>query len=165
MLPVAILAGGLATRLRPVTQTIPKSMVEVAGEPFVAHQLRQLKREGVERVVFCVGHLGEQIRDFVRTGEGFGLAVIEAMASGTPVVVSRIAPFTEYLADADAFWATPTDTDTIAAALEASLDPDRRAPLVERGQRVAARFDWASSARTHLARYIDSVRAGEKAHA
>ena len=97
--------------------------------------------------------------------EGFGLAVLEAMASGTPVVVSRIAPFTEYLADADAFWATPTDTDTIAAALEASLDPDRRAPLVQRGQRVAARFDWASSARTHLARYIDSVRAGEKAHA
>ncbi len=75
MLPVAILAGGLATRLRPITQTIPKSMVEVAGEPFVAHQLRQLKREGVERVVFCIGHLGEQIRDFVGTGEGFGLAV------------------------------------------------------------------------------------------
>ena len=75
MLPVAILAGGLATRLRPITQTIPKSMVEVAGEPFVAHQLRQLKREGVERVVFCIGHLGEQIRDFVGTGERFGLAV------------------------------------------------------------------------------------------
>ncbi len=74
MLPVAILAGGLATRLRPITQTIPKSMVEVAGEPFVAHQLRQLKREGVERVVFCIGHLGEQIRDFVGTGESFGLA-------------------------------------------------------------------------------------------
>ena len=75
MLPVAILAGGLATRLRPITQTIPKSMVEVAGEPFVAHQLRQLKREGVERVVFCIGHLGEQIRDFVGLGEGFGITV------------------------------------------------------------------------------------------
>ena len=75
MLPVAILAGGLATRLRPITQTIPKSMVEVAGEPFVAHQLRQLKREGVERVVFCIGHLGEQICDFVGTGDSFGLAV------------------------------------------------------------------------------------------
>ena len=75
MLPVAILAGGLATRLRPITQTIPKSMVEVAGEPFVAHQLRGLKREGVQRVVFCIGHLGDQIRDFVGDGARFGLAV------------------------------------------------------------------------------------------
>ena len=73
MLPVAILAGGLATRLRPITQTIPKSMIEVAGEPFVAHQLRQLAREGVERVVFCIGFLGDQIRDFVKSGEQFGL--------------------------------------------------------------------------------------------
>ncbi len=93
--------------------------------------------------------------------EGFGLAVIEAMASGTPVVVSRIAPFTEYLEDADALWATPTDTDSIAAALEASLDPDRRRPLVERGHRVAARFDWPSSACAHLDFYNASVRAGE----
>lgn len=75
MLPVAILAGGLATRLRPITQTIPKSMVEVAGEPFVAHQLRQLRREGVTRVVFCIGYLGEQIRDFVGDGSRFGLEV------------------------------------------------------------------------------------------
>ena len=75
MLPVAILAGGLATRLRPITQTIPKSMVEVAGEPFVAHQMRQLAREGVERVVFCIGHLGEQIREFVQSGARFGLNV------------------------------------------------------------------------------------------
>ena len=75
MLPVGVLAGGLATRLRPITHTIPKSMVEVAGEPFVAHQLRQLAREGVERVVFCIGHLGEQIRDFVGSGQRFGLRV------------------------------------------------------------------------------------------
>ncbi len=97
--------------------------------------------------------------------EGFGLAVLEAMASGTPVVVSRIAPFTEYLADEDALWATPTDTDAIAAALESSLDPGRRRPLVDRGHGVAARYDWASSALAHLDFYTAHVRAGETADA
>ena len=46
MLPIAILAGGLATRLRPVTETVPKALIEVAGEPFLAHQLRLLQRHG-----------------------------------------------------------------------------------------------------------------------
>ena len=59
--PVAILAGGLATRLRPLTEKIPKLLVEVAGEPFFSHQLRLLKTAGLTRVVLCVGHLGEQI--------------------------------------------------------------------------------------------------------
>ena len=76
MIPLAILAGGLATRLRPVTQTIPKSLVSVADEPFIAHQLRLVRREGVGRVVLCVGHLGEMIRDFVGDGRQFGLDVV-----------------------------------------------------------------------------------------
>lgn len=75
IIPVAILAGGLATRLRPVTESIPKSLVLVADEPFIAHQLRLLKREGIERVVLCVGHLGEMIEDFVGNGRQFGLDV------------------------------------------------------------------------------------------
>jgi D-sedoheptulose 7-phosphate isomerase len=75
MIPVAILAGGLATRLRPITTTIPKSLVPVAGEPFIAHQLRLLKREGVERVVLCVGYLGEMVREVVGDGSSFGLHV------------------------------------------------------------------------------------------
>jgi NDP-sugar pyrophosphorylase family protein len=73
MLPVAILAGGLATRLRPVTETIPKALIEIAGEPFLAHQLRLLARGGFERAVLCVGHLGEQIRDYAGDGARFGL--------------------------------------------------------------------------------------------
>jgi NDP-sugar pyrophosphorylase family protein len=75
MLPVAILAGGLATRLRPATEKIPKSLLEVNGEPFIAHQLRLLKANGVPRVVLCVGFLGEMVRDVVKDGHAFGLEV------------------------------------------------------------------------------------------
>jgi NDP-sugar pyrophosphorylase family protein len=64
-IPVAILAGGLATRLRPITEKIPKSLVPVAGEPFLAHQLKLLHARGICRAVLCIGYLGEMIqRDF-----------------------------------------------------------------------------------------------------
>jgi N-acetyl-alpha-D-muramate 1-phosphate uridylyltransferase len=75
MLPVAILAGGLATRLRPLTSMLPKSLLDVNGEPFVAHQLRLLKASDIERVVICAGYLGDMIRDAVGTGLRFGLQV------------------------------------------------------------------------------------------
>ena len=75
MIPVAILAGGLATRLRPLTQTVPKSLIEVAGEPFISHQLRLISRQGIERVVICVGHLGQLVRDVVGNGASWGLEV------------------------------------------------------------------------------------------
>ena len=75
MLPIAILAGGLGTRLRPITETIPKSLVDVAGEPFIAHQLKGLARQGIEDVVLCVGYLGEQIEEFVQDGSEYGVRV------------------------------------------------------------------------------------------
>jgi NDP-sugar pyrophosphorylase family protein len=75
MLPIAILAGGLATRLRPITETVPKALLEVAGEPFLAHQLRLLRRHGFERVVLLVGYLGEKIQEFAGNGAAFGLQV------------------------------------------------------------------------------------------
>jgi NDP-sugar pyrophosphorylase family protein len=63
--PVAILAGGLATRLRPITEKIPKVLVPVAGRPFLAHQLELLRGQGLKRVVMCLGHLGEMVeREF-----------------------------------------------------------------------------------------------------
>ena len=61
MLTVAILAGGRAVRLRPMTETVPKSLLELNGEPFVVHQLRLLQAKGIRRVVLCVGHLGALI--------------------------------------------------------------------------------------------------------
>ena len=75
MPPLALLAGGLATRLRPHTLHLPKAMIEVAREPFIAHQLRLMRREGIERVVLCVGYLGEQVEAFVKDGSAFGIAV------------------------------------------------------------------------------------------
>jgi MurNAc alpha-1-phosphate uridylyltransferase len=75
MWPVAILAGGLATRLRPMTDRIPKSLLSIAGQPFIFHQLDLLRRQGVDRVVLCIGHLGDQIRAAVGDGRTLGLAI------------------------------------------------------------------------------------------
>jgi N-acetyl-alpha-D-muramate 1-phosphate uridylyltransferase len=65
VLPVAILAGGRATRMQPLTRHVPKSLLPVAGRPFIWHQLEMLHEQGVERVVMCIGHLGEQIQESV----------------------------------------------------------------------------------------------------
>jgi NDP-sugar pyrophosphorylase family protein len=75
MLPVAILAGGLATRLGSLTHSTPKSLITIAGEPFVAHQLRLLRKNGIQHVILCVGHMGERIERAVGDGERFGVKV------------------------------------------------------------------------------------------
>jgi NDP-sugar pyrophosphorylase family protein len=73
--PVAILAGGLATRLRPLTEKIPKLLLDVAGEPFFSHQIRLLKKAGLTRLVLCVGHLGEKIAALYGDGSSQGVQI------------------------------------------------------------------------------------------
>jgi NDP-sugar pyrophosphorylase family protein len=80
-IPVAILAGGLATRLRPITEKIPKSLVPVAGRPFLAHQLELLHSHGIRRAVLCVGYLGEMIQRDFGDGNKFGVQLDYAFDS------------------------------------------------------------------------------------
>ena len=75
MLPLAILAGGLATRLHPLTETIPKSMIKISGYPFVHWQMKLLAQQGVSEVIFCVAHKSKMISDFVGDGSQYGLKV------------------------------------------------------------------------------------------
>jgi MurNAc alpha-1-phosphate uridylyltransferase len=73
--PVALLSGGLATRLRPLTEKIPKALLPINGEPFIYHQLRGLKQQGIDLVVLCLGFLGEMIIEQVGDGSLFGMEV------------------------------------------------------------------------------------------
>ena len=75
LLPVVILAGGLATRLGDIARTQPKCMVDVAGQPFLFHQLHLLHAQGVRQAVICLGHLGEQVVQAVGRGSAFGLEI------------------------------------------------------------------------------------------
>ena len=79
------------------------------------------------------------------------------MASGVPVVTSRIAPFTEYLGPRDVEWCDPFDVSSIRDAIERALWAPHRAGLVERGADVAKRHDWSRVAQAHLPVY-EAVR-------
>jgi NDP-sugar pyrophosphorylase family protein len=72
---VAILAGGLATRLRPITENIPKALVEVAGRPFIDHQIELLVSQELREIVMCVGYLGEMIEGYLGDGSRLGARV------------------------------------------------------------------------------------------
>ena len=70
-----ILAGGLATRLRPITERVPKSLIPIYGRPFLEYQLDFLKAGGVQDVVLCIGYMGDQIKQNIGNGSNFGVSV------------------------------------------------------------------------------------------
>lgn len=74
-MPAIILAGGLATRLRPLTETIPKALVEIHGQPFLWHQLQLLRRNGIRTVMLLVGYLGEKIKESFGDGSELGVTL------------------------------------------------------------------------------------------
>lgn len=76
MLPVAILCGGLASRLYPITETIPKALIKVSGQPFISHQLTYLHQQGIKKVILCIGNLGEILKSYVGDGSRFGLKIL-----------------------------------------------------------------------------------------
>jgi MurNAc alpha-1-phosphate uridylyltransferase len=79
---VVILAGGLATRMRPLTETIPKVLLPVAGRPFADWLLKRLAAAGFTDVVMAVAHLAEQVEAHVGTGQRFGLRVRYSRETG-----------------------------------------------------------------------------------
>lgn len=99
----AVLAGGLATRLGPLASEVPKALVDVGGRPFIEHQLELLRRNGVRRVVLCLGHRGEQIEEHLGDGGSLGLELLYSHDGprllGTGGAVRRAAPLL-----GDVFW-------------------------------------------------------------
>ena len=72
---VAILAGGLATRLGDLTRNHPKSMIKIWGKPFLEYQLELLQRGGIKNIVLCIGHMGEQIERHFGNGRRYGVNI------------------------------------------------------------------------------------------
>jgi len=94
--PVCVLAGGRGTRLGGLVEEIPKPLLRVAGEPFLFHQLRLLRRHGARRIVLCVGYLGERIEEAVGNGQDLGLEILysydAAPGAGTAAAVLGTLP-------------------------------------------------------------------------
>ena len=127
-LPVVILAGGLATRLRPLTEKIPKALVDVAGRPFLEHQIELLKRNAIGEVILCVGYLGEMIEERYGDGEAFGVRMKYSFdgprllgTGGAIKKASTLLPDAFFVLYGDSY--LPVDYQAVAAAYNESGKP------------------------------------------
>lgn len=103
-----ILTGGLGTRLRPLTYSVPKGMVEIKGRPFLEYLILYLKRFGVGRILLCTGYLGEMIEEYFKDGLAFGVEIAysrEETPLGTGGALKKAFPLLE-----EEFFLTNGDT-------------------------------------------------------
>jgi NDP-sugar pyrophosphorylase family protein len=126
--PVVILAGGLATRLRPLTEKIPKALVEVAGRPFLEHQIELLKRNAITEVVLCIGYLGNMIEKRYGDGETLGVRIRYSFdgpkllrTGGAIKKASAILPDAFFVLYGDSY--LPIEYQTVAAAFRKANKP------------------------------------------
>ena len=90
---------------------------------------------------------------FPSVKEGWGLVVLEAIASGLPVITSNQPPFTEFLSESQALLIDPNSPDAIAQAMRSIVQPDHSISLVQQSQSVLASYTWEASAKMHLHHY------------
>jgi NDP-sugar pyrophosphorylase family protein len=127
-LPVVILAGGLATRLRPLTEKIPKALIEVAGRPFLEHQIELLKRNALTEIILCVGYLGEMIREQYGDGSALGVRIKysfdgpQLLGTGGAIKrASNLLPEAFFVLYGDSY--LPVDYQAVARAFSESGQP------------------------------------------
>jgi N-acetyl-alpha-D-muramate 1-phosphate uridylyltransferase len=127
-LPIVILAGGLATRLRPLTDKIPKSLVEVAGRPFLEHQIALLRKNDITDLFLCVGYLGEMIEGVFGNGKQFGVDISYSHDGdrllGTGGAIKKLLPKLPerfFVLYGDAY--LPTDYQAVAAYFGSAAMP------------------------------------------
>jgi glycosyltransferase-like protein len=181
--PVCLAIGGIEARkntinilraFRLFARDVPDAKLVIAGgASLLDHSAYQASfaaelAGGAGKNVICTGPLADadmpslyrlaDVLVFPSLKEGFGLVVLESLASETPVVASRIPPFTEYLTDQNCNFADPADPVSIAAAIAQALSPPARAAARLARITLAARMSWEASAAHHLALYSQLLR-------
>ena len=164
--PVAILAGGLATRLRPATEKTPKALLSVAGEPFIIHQLRLLHSHGFRKIVLCVGYLGEMIKAELGDGSSLGMQIAYSFDGptllGTGGALKRALPklgeqFLVIYGDSY----MPVDYSAIVEAFVLSRKPALMTVFENEGRWDASNV-WFEAGEIH--RYDKKLRTAEMRH-
>ncbi len=174
--PIVLAVGGVEARkntlglldaFAALTKRHPHARLIIAGgaslldhDAYARALMERVSEYGLLEKVVITGPLDDadmpalfrcaDVLAMVSLREGFGLVVLEALACGTPVVASNIAPFTEYLDDSLCCWAAPTDPASVASALERVIDGRHRTDFNHAVPALLDRMSWQASARKHL---------------